>query len=153
MNSSAAGINFSIATSSYIFNNAASSDQRRPIYDVGMQLIGFLREGGFQREPPFFWYRSADGPELIEVQSLYYFSYSYLGLEMPTIDNDFLTRERLFQPRTIVLLCKQSTCRGAPTALRAHGYRLHEVGRRRLKSEMITIWARVFRVDGPPTNA
>jgi hypothetical protein len=141
------GVNFSIAGSAFVFNNAASSPENGSVYDVGMQLVGFLRGHGFQRETPYFWYSEAEGPELIELQSLYYFSYTYLGLRMPRIDADFLMRERLYNPRTIVLLCRRLDCRGGPRALRAHGYRLHELGRRRLTSGPISIWARVFRVD------
>jgi hypothetical protein len=144
------GVNFSIASSPDVFDDAASNPENGAVYNVGMQLITFMRTRGFQRETPYFWYSTNDGPELRELQSLYYFSYTYLGLNMPKIDADFLMRERLYRPRTIVLLCRRLDCRGGPRALQEHRYGLREVGRRRLTSGALSVWVRVFRVTRAP---
>jgi hypothetical protein len=144
------GVNFSIATSSSVFTEAASSSENGSVYDVGMQLVAFLRTHGFQRETPYFWYSGAGAPEFVELQSLYFFGYTYLGVGMPRINEDFLMRERLYRPRTIVLLCRKFDCRGGPHALRAHGYGLREAARRRLTSGSFSVWVRVFRVERAP---
>jgi hypothetical protein len=70
---------------------------------------------------------------------------------MPKIDADFLTRERLYQPQTIVLLCRSLACHGGPQALRTHGYGLREAGRRRLTSGSLVVWVRVFQVTRAPS--
>jgi hypothetical protein len=139
------GVNFSFASSPDVFNYGVSNAENGNVYDAGMDLVSFMRNNAFQSETPFFWYSTADGAELRELQSLYFFGYTYLGVEMPMIDRDFLLRERLNVPRMIVLLCRRLECRGGPQALRAHGYRLREVGRRRLVSGKFAAWVRVFR--------
>jgi hypothetical protein len=144
------GVNFSVASSDDVYDYAVSNPENGNVYDVGMEFITYMRENGFQRKMPYFWYNAADGPELSELQSLYYFSYSSLGFGMPKIDRDFLSRERLYRPRTIVLLCQRLECRGGPGTLRAHGYRLSEAGRRRFVSGRFAVWVRVFRVDQAP---
>jgi hypothetical protein len=115
-----------------------------------MKLISFLRTNGFQQTTPFFWYAQNEAPELPELQSLYFYSYTYLGIAMPTIDADFRFREQLYKPRTIVLLCIKRSCRGGPDALRRHGYHLAEAARRRLSAGSVGVWVRVFRVTRPP---
>ena len=147
------GVNFSVASSEDVYNKAAANPDNGSVYDVGMQLIAFMRAGGFQRQVPYFWYSMTDGvegPEFEEIQSLYFFSYTYLGLNMPKMDADFVARERLYRPQTIVLLCRTFACRGAPRVLREHGYVLPEVARQRLTSGAFSVWVRVFRVTHAP---
>ena len=145
------GVNFSTAVSSTVFAYGASSPINGDVYDLGINFQEFMRSHGFQRHQPYFWYRQADAPELIGIQSLYYYAYTYLGTRMPQIDADFRGRERMWNPRLIVLLCVKPSCRGGPEALRSHGYRLREAARKRLSSGSVAIWARVFSVEHAPT--
>src|SRR4051812_23053776 len=144
------GFNFSISSSTFVFKQAATNAENGSVYDVGMQLTAFMRKRGFQRELPYFWYSTNDALEIRDLQSLYYFSYTYLGVAMPRIDDDFLMRERLYKPRTIVLLCRRLDCRGGTRALQEPGYGLGEVGRRRLASGALSVWVRVFRLTRAP---
>jgi hypothetical protein len=144
------GTNYSIASTLDVFQYGDSSPSSGDVYTVGLQLVRFLRDGGFQRQTPYFWYRDADGFAFRDVQSLYFFSYTYLGVSMPRIDADFRLRERLYAPRTIVLLCAKYACHDGLHALRKHGYRFDEAASRRLASGQVAIWARVFRVHRRP---
>ncbi|MGN6868501.1 MAG: hypothetical protein ACTHMY_08865 [Solirubrobacteraceae bacterium] len=150
------GVNFSTASSADVYDKIAAYPENGPVYDVGMQLIAFMRTGGFQREVPYFWYSMNDGVEGLEfeeLQSLYFFSYTYLGVNMPTVDADFVARARLYRPQTIVLLCRSFACLGGPRALHEHGYALREVGRRLLTSGAFSVWVRVYHVTrSPPRN-
>jgi hypothetical protein len=143
------GVNFAIASSPDVFVNGESNPRNGDAYNLAGDLIGLLRGNGFQHDTPFFWYDGREAVELTELQSLYFFSYTYLGTSMPTIDDDFRFREQLYKPRTIVLLCIKPSCRGGPAALRRHGYRLAEAARRRLSSGPVGVWVRVFRVTPP----
>jgi hypothetical protein len=142
------GVNLSTAASDDVFQWAVSNPANGPTYDVGMDLVDFMRRSDLQRDMPYFWYHAADGPELTSIQSLYYFGYTYLGLDMPMIDNEFKERVRTYDVKTIVLLCVQRGCRGGPEALRAQGYALREVAQTRLASGDVDVWARAFRVEG-----
>jgi hypothetical protein len=146
------GVNFSMASSPDVYHYERSRPGGGAVYDVGQQLVRFLREGGFQQgKRPFFWFRAADGHQFAEVESLYFFSYSYLGASMPRIDADFKARAGTYTPETIVLLCAQHACHDAPRALVKHGYKLDEAASRLLASEEISMWARVFRVQHAPS--
>jgi hypothetical protein len=144
------GVGYATASSPDVFASGASNRRNGNVYDVGRELIAFMRHNGFQRTTPFFWYDQHEASELRELQSLYFYSYTYLGLSMPRIDSDFRFREQLYQPRTIVLLCLNPSCRGGPAALRAHGYGLDEITRRRLSAGDVAVWVRVFRVRRLP---
>jgi hypothetical protein len=146
------GVNFSTAASIDVFYGGLSTQLNGQLYDVGGEFVEFMRENGFQRELPYFWYSLAEGPDLISIQSLYYYGYTQLGLEMPTIDAGFQAREDVYKPRTIVLLCARRACRGGPQALRAHGYRLREDATRRFASGDVAFWARVFHVEARPSS-
>lgn len=139
------GVNYSTAASKTVFVYGASSPLNGHAYDVGTDFVRFMQKNGFQRTTPYFWYRQADTPALTGIQSLYFYGYTYLGVEMPTIDDDFRRRELVWRPRTIVLLCTLPSCHGGPAALRSHGYRLRETARTKLSSGPLVIWARVFR--------
>jgi hypothetical protein len=144
------GVGYATASSPDVFASGVSNQRNGNVYDVGRELIAFMRHNGFQRTTPFFWYDEHEASELRELQSLYFFSYTYLGLSMPRIDSDFRFREQLYQPRTIVLLCLNPSCRGGPAALRAHGYGLDEITRRRLSAGDVAVWVRVLRVRRLP---
>ncbi|HZS25152.1 MAG TPA: hypothetical protein VFA30_09225 [Gaiellaceae bacterium] len=119
------------------------------LYDVGMQEVAYLRSAGFDKPTglPRFWYNAGDGlpGALQSLQSLYYYSYTYVGVSMPKIDDDFRNRMKIFgYPSTLVLLCAAPTCEGGPAALRRAGYRTRLADAKFLQSGALRVWIRVY---------
>ena len=106
------------------YGTSAPSDPRTgPLYEIGSQLTSYLHENGYADEMPFFWYDSSyDGGLYASLQSLYYFGYTYVGLDLPRVDQDFRSRMNLYQPTRLVLLCTEAGCHGAQSALTRAGY-------------------------------
>src|SRR5205823_3673559 len=118
------------------------------LYDVGQQLISFLHAHGYEKKLPYFWYDAKDdGGELGSLQSLYYYSYTYLGIAMPTLDKTFRSRFELFhRPSQLVLLCATPSCDAAAGALRRAGYRPRLRADDFLKSHMVRVWVRIYDI-------
>ena len=143
------GISASLGT----FNFGSSDPVADDLYTLGQDLIGHLREAGFADSLPYFWYdqQAASGVHQ-SVQSLYYYSYSYVGVEMPTVDSDFTARMELFQPRRLVLLCESVGCRGGARALERAGYEPRLDSRVRLGEGAVATWVAIYRVAVPSTG-
>jgi hypothetical protein len=116
-------------------------------YTLGLKLIDYLRANGFQSEAAFFWYDLSSAPYLEGIQSLYYFSYSYVGTAMPKTDADFRLRMKLYAPRELVLLCTIRDCPGAEGALKLAGFSFSPVASRLLTSGAESVWVRVLRAS------
>ena len=117
------------------------------LYDIGMQEIAFLRSHGFDEALPHFWYDRTAQPQgvLGSIQSLYYYSYTYVGVSMPLIDSDFRSRVKIFgNPASIVLLCTTPSCAGGPAALRKAGHPVRLASSTVLRSGSLRVWAFVY---------
>jgi hypothetical protein len=121
--------------------------QNRSTYNLGLKLIDFLRTNGYQSRAAFFWYDLGAASYLEGIQSLYYFSYSYVGISMPKIDADFRFRMKLYMPKELVLLCTDPRCGGAQSTLRAAGLRFSPVATQFLSSGRERMWVRVLRTS------
>jgi hypothetical protein len=121
------------------------------LYALGMQEVKFLRGHGFRKELPHFWYDQASPPTGVDtaIQSLYYYSYTYVGVSMPTIDADFRNRVKLFRPDSLVLLCPTQGCRRSTKALRRAGYRIHLRDERMLRSGDLRVWLLIYSFATP----
>jgi hypothetical protein len=137
------GVDASFETLAY-----GSSDARTgSLYDIGQKLISVMRTNGYERELPYFWYDVEDeGGALASVQSLYYYSWTQIGLKMPRIDDAFRSRFAAVQPRQIVLLCSDESCKGGAAALSRAGYAPRLRVRRLLRSGRVKVWVRIYDV-------
>ena len=135
------------------YGTSAPSDPRTgPLYEIGSQLTSYLHENGYADEMPFFWYDSSyDGGLYASLQSLYYFGYTYVGLDLPRVDQDFRSRMNLYQPTRLVLLCTEAGCHGAQSALTRAGYTAMLVRRRLLAERPVHVWVEIYGVK--PTAA
>ena len=124
------------------------SDRRTgALYEIGSQLTSYLRENGYDDEMPEFWYDSSyDGGLYASLQSLYYFGYTYVGLNLPKVDEDFRGRMNFFQPTRLVLLCTEVGCPGAQSALTRAGYATTLVRRRLFAEGPVHVWVDILRV-------
>jgi hypothetical protein len=139
---------YAVASSAYTFNQYASDPATGDLYDVGQELIDFLRANGFSEEQPVFWYDDERrfGRDLMAIQSLYYYAYTFAGVDMALVDDAFRQRMQSFGANSLVLLCQTPACEGAPDALRRSGYapRLRESAW--LRSGDIAVWTAIYRV-------
>jgi hypothetical protein len=130
---------------------SASDPRTAPLYGLGQETIGFLKANGFRRELPHFWYDDEDqGGIYRALQSLYYFSYTFLGIHLPVVDRDFRSRFAASRPSKLVLLCSEPTCKGGPAALARAGFSSKQLVRRRLASGGEHVWV-VIRSIRPAT--
>jgi hypothetical protein len=127
----------------------SSHRANRATFDLGMQLIGYLERTGVQRDDPVFWYDLQQLPFAQGVQSLYYYSYTYVGVDMPKASADFKFRMNLFKPKTIVLLCRLRPCEGALGTLKRIGFRVQSASAKLLNASPEQMWVRIVRRSGP----
>jgi hypothetical protein len=121
-------------------------------FKVGMQLIAFMRRGDFQETLPGFWYDASADTALTGLQSLYYWGFTWLNLKMPVIDEQFRMRTEQIEPKDIILLCTEPTCRHAPEAMRRAGYRIRQAAAERLHSGSESVWVRAYALEGGTTT-
>ena len=122
------------------------SDQRTGgLYDIGWKMMDYLRHNGFEDEMPFFWYDSSyDGGTYASLQSLYYFGYTYVGINLPKLDQEFRSRMSLYRPTKLVLLCSHVRCSGAPSTLARAGYPATLLRRRLLREGPVHVWVEIY---------
>jgi hypothetical protein len=137
------------ADASYGTSVFAHSDQRTgPLYDIGSKMTNYLRHNGFEDEMPVFWYDSSyDGGLYASLQSLYYFGYTYLGVDLPTVDDEFKARMSLFRPKKLVLLCAKLECEGAASALGRNGLPIRFFRARLLRDGPVHVWVEIYRLN------
>jgi hypothetical protein len=142
------------ADASYGTWGPARSDPRTgPLYDIGSNMTSYLQQNGFENEMPFFWYDSSyDGGLYASLQSLYYFGYTYIGLNLPNVDNEFKARMSLYRPKKLVLLCSELRCRGAAPSLARGGYPITPVRTRLLRDGPVHVWVEIYRLPPAPAR-
>jgi hypothetical protein len=147
---SAYGVDASNAT----FAFAVSDHRTGPVYDVGQQLIHYLRDHGYEEQLPYFWYDGLEQAYAIgSIQSLYYSGYTFVDSAMPKVGETFRSRFDAFKPARLVLLCGEPGCRGGPRALERAGYRTTLRAGRLLRSEDFRLWVRIYGVSAPGAAA
>ena len=145
----AGSVNHAFNSSSGTFTWGDSRPTDVSTYRVGMKLVDYLAETGYQDPLPAFWYSFEKTPSYAGLQSLYYFGYSYLNVKMPTIDSDFEGRLRIIRPKRIVLLCRSRPCDGALESLRRARIRFVHVDDEHLVSGSEGMWVRVLGLPAP----
>jgi hypothetical protein len=143
------GVNFASAASTTThgqFETSGSSlADADDVFAMGVQLMDFMQRSGLEGSPPpAFWFDESADPALTGLQSLYYYSYTFLSREMPEIDDGFRTLVESRGPRQIVLLCTEPTCGGGARAMRRAGYRIEPLAATKLSSGSKSIWVRAY---------
>ena len=116
------------------------------VLSVAMQLIDFMRANGLQNGAPAFWYNPGEDENLNGIQSTYLWGITWVGLDMPKIDDGMRGLLNARRPEHIVLLCKNHGCRGGPAALQAAGYKPSQVAEGLLTSGPERVWVRAFEL-------
>jgi hypothetical protein len=140
-------VSYGVDASGQTLQYGASDPRTGSLYEVGQRLISVLRANGYERKLPYFWYDNEDeGGALGSVQSLYYYSWTQIGLTMPRIDDAFRSRLAAVHPRQLVLLCSHESCDGGGAALSRAGYAPQLRVRRLLESGAVKIWVKIYDV-------
>jgi hypothetical protein len=144
-----AGVNYASAASTTThtdFETSGSSlADADDVFAIGVQLMDFMQRNGLEGSPPpAFWFDESADPALTGLQSLYYYSYTFLSREMPNIDDGFRTLVESRGPRQIVLLCTEPTCSGGARAMRRAGYQIEPLAATKLSSGAKSIWVRAY---------
>ena len=133
--------------------NGFSNPNTGSLYNLGAQEIAFLHQNGFRTLHPYFWFNLGENPNLLApLLSLYFFSYSYVGSNMPTVDLDFKSRMTQYDPNQLVLVCMDRACRGGPSALKTAGYHIQLLRRHRLSSGPLSIWLEIYKLTSKPSS-
>jgi hypothetical protein len=146
-----AGVNYASAASTTThvqFETSGSSlAEADDVFAIGVQLMDFMQRNGLEgSQPPAFWFDGSADPALTGLQSLYYYGYTFLNLQMPHIDSGFRTLMESRGPRQIVLLCTEPTCSGGGRAMRRAGYRIESLAATKLSSGAKSIWVRAYAI-------
>lgn len=142
----AAGSHFAINSSTGTFVSSFTAPNNRNLYHAALDQVAFVkrsttRDGSL----PTFWYSATKHPEFASIQSMYYFGYTYLDLDLPKVTKGMRERLNLTQPQTIVMLCESPDCAGAPTALRRAGYSYERDKARLISRGQVRLWAVLLR--------
>jgi hypothetical protein len=137
------GLDASLGT----YLDGASDPITGDVYDLGQDLIQHLHDEGMGEGAVNFWYDQTSMQSVPRgVQSLYYFSFTYVGVSMPKMDADFRNRMKLYRPQRLVLLCEAPGCGNGPAALREAGFDPQRQSRKRLHAGSLTMWVETYRV-------
>jgi hypothetical protein len=137
---------FAINSSTATFTASFTAPHNRDLYHAALDHVAFVKRSTAEGDPlPVFWYSPAKHPEFASIQSMYYFGYTYLDLELPKVTAGMRQRLDLSQPQTIVMLCETRDCAGGPAALRRAGYSYEQDSARLISRGQIRLWAVLLR--------
>jgi hypothetical protein len=135
---------FAINTSSGTFTFSFTAPNNRSLYHAAVDQVEFVNENHSaipDNSLPAYWYRAANRPDLIAIQSMYYFGYTAIDLDLPRVGRQMRERLASWSPQTIMMLCDTHACGGATTALRRAGYPYGEVSARLISRGKVRLWA------------
>jgi uncharacterized membrane protein len=142
----AVGIDASQPTFAY----GMSDPRTGGLYDVGQQLISYLRANGYSERMPVFWYDEREGGGVLRsLQSIYYYAYTGADFAMPNITEVFRSRLSTLEPRQLVVLCVSRSCEAGARALGQAGYDPQLRSETSLRSDGVRVRVQVYDVNVP----
>jgi hypothetical protein len=137
---------FAINSSTGTFISSFTAPNNRDLYHAALDQVAFVKRSTAQDNSlPVFWYPAAKHPEFASIQSMYYFGYTYLDLELPKVTPGMRQRLDQSKPQTIVMLCETRRCAGGQAALRRAGHAYVEDGAERIFRGQIRLWSVLLR--------
>jgi hypothetical protein len=137
---------FALNSSTATFVPSLTAPDNRNLYHAALDHVAFVKRATEKEEPlPVFWYAPAKHPEFASIQSMYYFGYTYLDLELPKVTTGMRQRLDLSPPQTIMMLCDRRDCGGGARALRRAGYPYEEDEAQLIDRGNIRLWAVLLR--------
>jgi hypothetical protein len=116
--------------------------------NLAVDLIDYLRRSGVQSQgAPSFWYDIAASPIPNALNSLYLWQYTWIGLEMPKVDDTVRANLLRQHPDHLVILCvKEPLCAAGAAALPQLGVRASARKRTVLRSGSYHVIVDVYRL-------
>jgi hypothetical protein len=143
---------FAINSSNGTFVLSYSAPNNGSLYHAALDQLAFVKRSTTRDERlPTFWY-AASNTDLIAIQSMYYWAFTYLDLALPKVTPTLRQRLDWFKPPTIVMLCKTRECGGGAVALRRAGYPYAEERAKLISRGRIRLWSVLLRSFGGPTT-
>jgi hypothetical protein len=143
---------FAINSSNGTFVLSYSAPNNGSLYHAALDQLAFVKRSTARDERlPTFWY-AASNTDLIAIQSMYYWAFTYLDLALPKVTPTLRQRLDWFKPPTIVMLCKTRECGGGASALRRAGYPYAEERAKLISRGRIRLWSVLLRSFGGPTT-
>jgi hypothetical protein len=144
---------FAIGSSTGTFTWAAGAPDNRGLYHAAVDQVEFVKRSSKPGDSlPGFWYPGTR-PDLISVQSMYYYGYTAIATELPRVTKAMRDRLELWNPQTMVMLCEQPDCGRGAAALRRAGFRYAEESATRISRGGIRFWAVFLREQNTATAA
>jgi hypothetical protein len=138
---------FTINASSQTFLYGATAKPNGDLYHAALDTVDFVNESTKDDDPlPRFWY-SGTNQVFISIQSMYFYSYTAIGFELPRVTADTRQRLLVFRPERIVMLCEARGCGGAAAALRRVGYPYAEERVKHIPRGQVQLWAVMLRTE------
>jgi hypothetical protein len=148
-----ASVNYASAANATTYANFETHNSPLAVADdtfaIGVQLIEFMKRSGLQESLPSFWYDQTAAVELVSLQSLYYYGFTFLNLKLPVLDAEFRNRMASLSPHHVILLCTEPTCRRGGQAMRRAGYGVRQVAATRLRSGSESVWVQAYALQSP----
>jgi hypothetical protein len=142
----AGSCHFAINSSTGTFVSNFTAPNNRSLYHAALDLVAFANRSTKRHDPvPAFWYRAAKHPDLSSIQSMYYWGYTAIAFELPSVSKAMRDRLDLWKPQTIVMLCKTRGCGGGAEALRRAGYRYTADSASPISEGQERLWAVLLR--------
>lgn len=142
----AAASHFAINSSAGTFGSSSTAPDNRSLYYAALDHVAFVKSSTTRDDSlPRFWYSAATHPDFVAIQSMYYYGYTYLDLDLPHVTNGLREQLDLHKPRTIMMLCETRDCAGGAPALRRAGYPYAEARARLISRGQVRLWAVLLR--------
>lgn len=142
----ASASHFAINSSTGTFISSVTAPNNRSLYHAALDNVEFVNRSTPEGEPlPAFWYPAANRPDFASIQSMYYYGYTALAFELPSVTRAMRERLDLWKPQRIEMLCETRECAGGTAALRRAGYPYAEESARLISRGRIRLWAVLLR--------
>jgi hypothetical protein len=137
---------FAINSSTGTFVSSVTAPNNRSLYHAALDNVAFVNRSTKEGEPlPAFWYPAAKRPDFASIQSMYYYGYTAIAFELPSVTRAMRERLDLWKPQRIEMLCETRDCAGGTAALRRAGYSYAEESARLISRGRIRLWAVLLR--------
>ena len=137
---------FAINSSNGTFIFSHSAPNNRSLYHAAIDQVDFVKRSTVRDESlPVFWYAVEGNPDLIAIQSMYYWGFTQLDLALPKVTAAVRQRLDLWKPPMIVMLCQTRDCDGGGANLRRAGYPYVEDRAQFISRGPVRLWSVLLR--------
>ena len=137
---------FALNSSTATFVPSSTAPDNRNLYHAALDNVTFVKRSTEEDELlPVFWYEAANHPEFASIQSMYFWAFTFLDLELPKVTSVLRQRIDIFQPQAIVMLCDTRDCGGGAAALRRAGYSYAEASAKHISRGEVRLWSVLLR--------